>query len=93
VTNGVSLGLVDDETALLDVLAERRKAAHTRRVTEMKDTPLGVEGIDHLGEVTERSRQAVDLVDDDGVDPAGPYALIGGRRRACRSKVPPEAPP
>ena len=40
-------------------------------VTETKETPLGVECLDQLGEVGERTGQAIDLIDDDHVDPSG----------------------
>ena len=41
-------------------------------VTEMKETACASNKFDQFGEVGKRSRQPVDLVDDDDVDPAGP---------------------
>ncbi len=42
-------------------------------VTDTKDTPVGVEALNQLGEVGERAGQAVDLVDHDHIDQAGLY--------------------
>ena len=39
-------------------------------VTETKETPCRVEALDDLGEVGQRARQAVDLVDHHRVDEA-----------------------
>ena len=51
-------------------------------VTETKATALLVEGLHHLGEVEQRSAQAVDFVDDDAVNAPGvnvvQEALQGG---------------
>ena len=44
-------------------------------VTETNDTLVLVEQLDELGEVRQRAGQAVDLIDDDHVDLAGPYVL------------------
>ena len=44
-------------------------------VTETNDTPVLIEQFDQLGEVGQRAGQAVDLVDDDDVDLAGPDIL------------------
>ena len=106
-------GLVDDQLPVLDVVAERRPAAHPHALLaggrelvpdaladdlalelgegeqDIQRQPAhrggGVEGLgdrdeghalpvehlDQLGEVHERAAEAVDLVDDDDVDPAG----------------------
>ncbi len=110
-SDGLRFGVVDDELAVLDVVAERRPAAHPhallagggelvadaladhlplelregeqdvqgqpahgrRRVERLRDGDEGdavaIEDLDELGEVHERAAQAVDLVDDDHVDP------------------------
>jgi hypothetical protein len=53
---------------------------------------FGVEQFDQPGEIGERPREPVDLVDDDNVDPAGPD--IGSSRcSAGRARLPPENPP
>ena len=53
---------------------------------------MGVEQLDQLGEVGEGASQAIDLVDDDDVDPLGAHVVwwtaqpLSGRRtgRGCR---------
>ena len=40
-------------------------------VTETNEALMRVENIDDLGEVGQRTRQAIDLVDDDDIDPSG----------------------
>ena len=43
---------------------------------------MGIEQLDELGKIGQRSRQAVDLVDNNDIDPAGPdigQKLLKGR--------------
>jgi hypothetical protein len=51
-----------------------------------------VEELDQLGKVRQRACQAVDLVDHDDINLAGPH-IIKERCRAGRSVLPPEKPP
>ena len=113
VAYGRRFRFVDDEFAVLDVVAERGLAAHphallfgrrdlvadplardlalelgegeqhvereaahaARRIERLRDRheryALRVEDLDDLGEIRQRSRQPIDLVDDDHVDLAG----------------------
>ncbi len=61
-------------------------------VTETKGDLVPVEHLDQLGEVHQRARQAIDLVDDHHVH--HPVLDVGQEPlRAGRSSVPPESPP
>ncbi len=62
-------------------------------VTDTKVTIVPVEHLDQLGEVHQRARQAVDLVDDDHVDESRFDILDEAASGAGRSSVPPEKPP
>ena len=54
---------------------------------------MGVEQLDQLGEVGQRSGQPVDLVDDDRRRSAAPWTSASSFCRAGRSIEPPEKPP
>ena len=61
-------------------------------VIETNEACVGVEHLDDLGEVRERTGQAVDLVDDDHVDFAGGDISEQTLLSAGRSMFPPEKP-
>ena len=133
-SDSLSLVFVDDQLAVLHVVAEGRHAAHPhalllgcgdlvahplpdhlpfelgegqqdvqrqpshagRGVELLRDRDerdiVAIEDLHQLGEVGERSRQAIDLVDNDDIDLSG--LDIGHQPlRAGRSMVPPEYPP
>ena len=62
-------------------------------VTETNEAPCASSTLDDLGEVGERAGEAVDLVDDDDVEPCLASMSASSRCRAGRSMVPPEKPP
>ena len=52
----------------------------------------GIEDLDHLGEIRQRAREAIDLVDHDRIDQPLAISAIS-RCSAGRSMVAPERPP
>jgi hypothetical protein len=131
VPDQLGLAFVGHQPAVLDVVAQRRHAAHPhtlalagrdlvadalagdlalelgegqqdvqhqpphrgRRVELLGDRherhAIAFEHFDHLGEVRQAARQAVDLVDDDHIDLAG-FDVRHHPRSAGRSMLPPE---
>ena len=62
-------------------------------VTETKETPSLIEDFHDLGEVGERARQSVDLIDHDHVDLAGGRYLRAAAAARAAPWSPPEKPP